>query len=231
MVLVGRKQRAEPRWLIPTLCRNGDLTKNEIGAIKMQADETYVEIAAEHADRFLAKLGKDRMMERGIRVTRLDQAPDFSRFSRPSGDDDFTRRDGPRMDKPWKGRKLGGDDAERGGREKPFRDRPAGDAPRKDWRPKGRFSDTQRDVRSIDDEVWGGPKPKGGFGKGTPARADSRGGEVSEKPYRKGGGKAFGDKPFKGKPSGKDAGGRSFGDKPKPDGGKPRKFKGNDRPR
>src|SRR5690606_3376603 len=29
-VSVGRKQRAEPRWLIPMLCRNGSITKNEI---------------------------------------------------------------------------------------------------------------------------------------------------------------------------------------------------------
>src|SRR5690606_2735447 len=104
---VGRKQRGEPRWLIPTICRNGDITKNEIGAIKMQADETYVEIAADHADRFLAKLGKDRMMERGIRVTRLDAAPDFSRFSRGNDEDGAVRREGPRMDKPWKKKSFG----------------------------------------------------------------------------------------------------------------------------
>ncbi|MGO7646083.1 DbpA RNA binding domain-containing protein, partial [Rhizobium ruizarguesonis] len=34
-VSVGRKQNAEPRWLIPILCRNGNVTKREIGAIKM----------------------------------------------------------------------------------------------------------------------------------------------------------------------------------------------------
>ncbi|CAD7026970.1 ATP-dependent RNA helicase [Pseudorhizobium endolithicum] len=227
---VGRKQRAEPRWLIPTICRNGDLSKNEIGAIKMQADETYVEIAADHAERFMAKLGKDRMMDRGIRVTRLDQAPDFSKFSRGSDDEGFSRREGPRMDKPWKGGKSA-DGTERGGREKPFRDQAAGDAPRKDWKPKAKFGDAQRDVRSIDDEVWGDPKPKGGFGKGKPARSDNRSGVAFEKPYKKSGGKPFGDKPFKGKPSGKDAGGKAFGSKPQPDGGKPRKFKGNDQPR
>ncbi len=132
---VGRKQRAEPRWLIPTICRNGDLTKNEIGAIKMQADETYVEIAADHADRFLQKLGKDRMMERGIRVTRLKEAPDFSKFSRQTDDDGTTPRDGPRLDKPrkdgdWKKKSYKDktrtqiEGAEPPARDKPFKAKP-----------------------------------------------------------------------------------------------------------
>src|SRR5690606_1544325 len=60
---VGRKQNAEPRWLIPMLCRNGKLTKSEIGAIRMQPDETYVEIAADHADTFMQALGKNMTLE------------------------------------------------------------------------------------------------------------------------------------------------------------------------
>ena len=212
---VGRKQRAEPRWLIPTICRNGDLSKNEIGAIMMQAEETYVEIAADHADRFMAKLGKDRMMDRGIRVTRLDRAPDFSKFTR-GGDDEAPRRDGPRMDKPWKGKKSGdGDAAERFGKDKPFRGKPAGDAPRKDWKPKAKSHD---DVRSLDDEVWGDPKPRS-TAPNAKATRDERVAAPAGKPYKKSGGKPFGDKPFKGKPSGKDAGGNRF------------KGKGNDRAR
>ena len=233
---VGRKQRAEPRWLIPTICRNGDLTKNEIGAIKMQADETYVEIAAEHADRFMDKLGKDRMMERGIRVTRLEAAPDFSKFSR--GDDEgFARRDGPRMDKPWKTKKADGDAGDRPRRDAPFRERRAGEAPRKDWKSKDRSNDAPRDMRNVDSEVWGDTGPKAGFGKGKPARAEARSGDAGAKPYGKAGGKPFGDKPFKGKPAGKEGagkpfGGKPFGGKPKSDGGKGGRFgKGNDRAR
>ncbi|MFB9949430.1 DEAD/DEAH box helicase [Rhizobium puerariae] len=208
---VGRKQRAEPRWLIPTLCRSGDLTKNEIGAIKMQVDETFVEIAAEHADRFMQKLGKDRMMERGIRVTRLDHAPDFSKFSRGTDEHGFTRREGPRMDKPWKDKKFGdGEGAERGGRDRPFREKPFSDRPRKEWQSKGKpAGGNVSDERRMDDEVWGDAKPKGGFGKGKPAQAGNRGAETFEKPFRKGG-----DKPFS-----KDAGDRPFRKKAKPDAG------------
>ncbi|MBW9055843.1 DEAD/DEAH box helicase [Rhizobium mesosinicum] len=78
-VSVGRKQNAEPRWLIPMLCRAGSVTKREIGAIKMQPDETFIEIAADSADSFFGALGPNKTMERGIRVNRLNGMPDFSK--------------------------------------------------------------------------------------------------------------------------------------------------------
>ena len=79
---VGRKQNAEPRWLIPMLCRNGNLTKRDIGAIKMQPEETFVEFSAEGAERFLAAIGPDKTLERGIRVKPLPGAPDLSQAKR-----------------------------------------------------------------------------------------------------------------------------------------------------
>ena len=76
---VGRKQNAEPRWLIPMLCRHGKLTKHDIGAIRMQPEETYVELTAEGADRFLSAIGPNRTLEKGIRVKPLPGAPDRSK--------------------------------------------------------------------------------------------------------------------------------------------------------
>jgi ATP-dependent RNA helicase DeaD len=75
---VGRKQNAEPRWLIPMLCRHGKLTKRDIGAIRMQSEETYVELSAEGAERFLAAIGPNWMLEKGIRIKTLAGAPDLS---------------------------------------------------------------------------------------------------------------------------------------------------------
>lgn len=76
---VGRKQNAEPRWLIPMLCRHGKLTKRDIGAIRMQPEETYVELSAEGAERFLSAVGSAGTLEKGIRVKPLNGKPDFSR--------------------------------------------------------------------------------------------------------------------------------------------------------
>lgn len=75
---VGRKQNAEPRWLIPMLCRHGKLTKRDIGAIRMQPEETHVELSAEGAERFLSAIGPNRMLEKGIRIKTLAGAPDLS---------------------------------------------------------------------------------------------------------------------------------------------------------
>ncbi|UUP17370.1 DEAD/DEAH box helicase [Nitratireductor thuwali] len=76
---VGRKQNAEPRWLIPLLCRAGGISKREIGQIKMQTEETFVELDAASVKRFLAAVGPDMTLENSIRLKQLDGPPGFSR--------------------------------------------------------------------------------------------------------------------------------------------------------
>jgi ATP-dependent RNA helicase DeaD len=57
------------------LCKAGGITKREIGVIKMQDRETYVQLAADHADRFFKAIGPDGRLENNIWVKRLDDAP------------------------------------------------------------------------------------------------------------------------------------------------------------
>ncbi len=49
---IGRKQGADPRQLLPMLCRRGRITRDEVGAIRIFDRETKVEIDADVADRF-----------------------------------------------------------------------------------------------------------------------------------------------------------------------------------
>lgn len=49
---IGRERNAEPRWLLPLLCRAGNVTKAEIGSIKIFDRDTRFQIAAEFADTF-----------------------------------------------------------------------------------------------------------------------------------------------------------------------------------
>ncbi|WFE74957.1 DEAD/DEAH box helicase [Roseinatronobacter sp. S2] len=63
---VGRDDRAEARWLLPLLCRAGNLEKAAIGAIRVQNNETLVEIAESSAAGFLAALGPDGVLEDGV---------------------------------------------------------------------------------------------------------------------------------------------------------------------
>lgn len=76
-VSVGRKQNAEPRWLIPLLCKSGGISKSEIGLIKLQDQETFIQLNAESAEGFFDHVGPNRVLEKNITVTRLDGAPEF----------------------------------------------------------------------------------------------------------------------------------------------------------
>ncbi|OUJ16872.1 DEAD/DEAH box helicase [Acetobacter sp. DsW_063] len=49
---VGRADRADPKWLVPLLCRLGGVTKPDIGAIRIAPTYTLVEIASDKAERF-----------------------------------------------------------------------------------------------------------------------------------------------------------------------------------
>ena len=53
---VGRRQNADPRWIIPLLCRRGGVTKPDIGSIRIGPSETLVEIAPDMAERFVVAL-------------------------------------------------------------------------------------------------------------------------------------------------------------------------------
>jgi len=79
---VGRNQQAEPRWLIPMLCKAGGISKRQIGSIRIQQHETHVEIDAASVDAFFANLGEGGRLEKQIRATRLSGPPQES--SRPA---------------------------------------------------------------------------------------------------------------------------------------------------
>jgi ATP-dependent RNA helicase DeaD len=98
---IGRQKNADPRWLIPLICRQGKITKQEIGAIRILERETRFEIDATFADKFLAAT---RQIERPEgRIEPLGDAP--------QGEPDHGRRDkphsGPARGKPaWKAKAV-----------------------------------------------------------------------------------------------------------------------------
>lgn len=75
----GRNDRAEARWILPLVCKAGGITKDEIGAIRIQSTETFVEIAEGAVAGFLAHLGPDMTLGEGQALRRLDGAPDLGR--------------------------------------------------------------------------------------------------------------------------------------------------------
>jgi ATP-dependent RNA helicase DeaD len=104
---IGRRQNADPRWILPLLCRRGHVTKQEIGAIRIGPSETMFNIPRAIADRFaeavVRSANADGEDDSGAAITpapdgpgqppRRDHAPRPTLRSAPGGTSD---RAGPR---------------------------------------------------------------------------------------------------------------------------------------
>ena len=53
---VGRQGNADPKWILPLICRLGNVTKQDIGAIRIFDTETKFELAEERAEAFHASI-------------------------------------------------------------------------------------------------------------------------------------------------------------------------------
>ncbi|MDO8606502.1 MAG: DEAD/DEAH box helicase [Phaeospirillum sp.] len=109
---VGRQKNADPRWLIPMICRQGKITKQEIGSIRIFERETKFEIDSAVAERFIASV---RQLERAdVRIEPLEESspaerpahePRPPRTHRPPSDGPITAKPAPKA--PWKGKPGG----------------------------------------------------------------------------------------------------------------------------
>jgi ATP-dependent RNA helicase DeaD len=99
---VGRKNKADPKWLLPLICRLGDVTKRDVGAIRIAEHETRFQITETASEGFMTAL-----RDAGENEVRIEQAdgPPTETF-RPRGD--FARARPPRAegDRPDYARKA-----------------------------------------------------------------------------------------------------------------------------
>ncbi|HYD27501.1 DEAD/DEAH box helicase [Brevundimonas sp.] len=103
---IGRDKNADPKWLMPTICRLGHVTKRDIGAIKIFERETKFEITQEMKAKFEAAIAQG--LEDGVKI---DPAVKPGPSERPvSRWDKKPGAGGDRPEKkPWKAREEGGD--------------------------------------------------------------------------------------------------------------------------
>lgn len=77
---IGRKNNADPKWLLPMICRRGKVVKADIGAIRITDNETRFEIANAVVDRFsIASRVAD---DEDVKIELLVGSPEISRPSR-----------------------------------------------------------------------------------------------------------------------------------------------------
>lgn len=217
---IGRRQNADPRWLLPLLCRRGHVTRGEIGAIRLSDDATHFEIPRTVAVRFAQAVERTSGGEDGdegsVIITKADGPPEFQRRSGPP-----QRRDGAgsgkkgRGNAPLKPRYEARPDGERrppreDGDRKPYGDRkPAGErkafgdkkpfGDRKPFGEKKVFGDkkTQADRASFADRPARGPRSDAPRSEGP--RTGGPGGKPrfdgKPRPAGKPGGKPFNKRP------------------------------------
>ena len=115
---IGRDKNADPKWLMPTICRLGHVTKRDIGSIKIFERETKFEITQEMQARFEAAIALG--LEDGVKI---DPAVKPGPSEKPVSRWDKKPAGGDRPDKkPWKAREEGGEKPAW----KPREDRPEG---------------------------------------------------------------------------------------------------------
>ncbi len=172
---VGRNSAprpADPKWLIPVICRLGGVTKRQIGSIRTFAHETRFEIARDAVDAFQSTLAAAKKPEITVSPS---EAPDGAYEARPKR---------PFVKKPYAPRAdseaVGGEDARPAWKAKKPAFRPdTGAAPaedRKPWKAKG-SPKTNGKLRGNAPFKGGAPKPRA---EGAPAPARSK------PPFRKG---------------------------------------------
>ncbi len=115
---IGRDKNADPKWLMPTICRLGHVTKRDIGSIKIFERETKFEITQEMQAKFEAAIALG--LEDGVKI---DPAVKPGPSEKPVSRWDKKPAGGDRPDKkPWKAREDSGDKPAW----KPREDRPEG---------------------------------------------------------------------------------------------------------
>nr|WP_247676849.1 DEAD/DEAH box helicase [Leisingera sp. HS039] len=191
----GRAAGADPRKVLPMLCKAGNIDRDVIGAIRIQENETFAEISQDAVDGFLKALGGKTELEPGAVLTQLSEAPDLGPAQRrgPGGPKGGFKGDRDRGEKPHRGKQDG---------PKPYRaksdDGRDSRPPRKEWSGK-QDREERREPRPDDRPRKPAPavtaKPKGAS---DPSKRMAKPGAPAAKPF-----KAKGPKPPAGKPNSK----------------------------
>jgi ATP-dependent RNA helicase DeaD len=90
---VGRKHRAEPRWLLPLICKAGGVTKGAVGSIRILDADSHFEIAPDKADAFAAHVKENGTGEKGVTIRRVEPGEANEQRRSPSSYSDKPKYD------------------------------------------------------------------------------------------------------------------------------------------
>jgi ATP-dependent RNA helicase DeaD len=73
---VGRKKNADPKWLLPMLCKAGGISREDIGQIRINSGHTHVELTPDGARRLFEKTGETGRLEGSLAAFPLEGIPE-----------------------------------------------------------------------------------------------------------------------------------------------------------
>ena len=76
---IGRRHNAEPRWLLPLICRRGHITRNEIGAIRIGQHESWFQVPRAVAAKVADAIGRTASPDDEQDAIAIVEAPDGPR--------------------------------------------------------------------------------------------------------------------------------------------------------
>ena len=194
---VGRKQKAEPKWILPMLMKSGGLKKGDIGTIKIVDTKTFVEIAPKGVEGFLQTIGPDMKIEGAITVSRVEGKPDLSAPSEPYRSRERGKSSGKSRRNPYGDKPKGRADKRKTGKWDETKDRkkPAGksDAPTRNMKSKSAEDSftrkprkkTHADMPTPPGQDWADGKPKKPHKKKLARAAAAKNGKGTQKGAKK----------------------------------------------
>jgi ATP-dependent RNA helicase DeaD len=112
---VGRERNADPKWLLPEICRQGEVTKKDVGAIRVFEMETLFQIDPAVAPKFTILVGERK--KGGVRISpALDQTGESTARPRERVASGDAPGDAPPRKPGFHGKKFGGDKKKFGGK-------------------------------------------------------------------------------------------------------------------
>ncbi|HEX2761903.1 MAG TPA: DEAD/DEAH box helicase [Rhizomicrobium sp.] len=125
---VGRERNADPKWLLPEICRQGEVTKKDIGAIRVFEMETLFQVDPAIAPKFTILVSERK--KGGVRISpALDQTGQSTARPRERLVSSDTPGDAPPRKPGFHGKKFAGGKKKFGGKafgNKKFGGKPGG---------------------------------------------------------------------------------------------------------
>ncbi|WP_425087440.1 DEAD/DEAH box helicase [Stappia sp.] len=82
-ISLGRRHRADPKFLLPMICNAGGVTKRDVGAIRIDDTETRFEISGDKAGGFAHQIRQPGSLEKGIRIAPAGETRATPRPAKP----------------------------------------------------------------------------------------------------------------------------------------------------